>query len=107
MDLKYFDIPKLHEFGPEGMRFFELLETTDNYSLFEKKSIQILIMFKWQKVHWFIKYFQFGPHLFMIITYMTWLVFVRGVRSEYLWFNRSFVGLLILQVLYFSAIEIV
>jgi hypothetical protein len=37
--LEYFDIPKLHEFSKESAEFFDLLETTDNYDLFEKRSI--------------------------------------------------------------------
>lgn len=48
--LQYLDVPKLHEFGPEGEKFFDLLESSTNYSLFRKTSIQLLIMFKWQKV---------------------------------------------------------
>jgi hypothetical protein len=37
--LEYFDIPKLHEFSLEGEEFFDLLEATDNYDLFKKRSI--------------------------------------------------------------------
>jgi hypothetical protein len=39
INLKFFDIPKLHEFSKEGEKFFDLLENTQNYSLFRKKSI--------------------------------------------------------------------
>jgi hypothetical protein len=37
--LVYLDIPRLHEFGEEGDRFFELLELTNNIELFKKESV--------------------------------------------------------------------
>jgi hypothetical protein len=57
IELLYFDIPILHEFGQHGNDFFLLLakDSTD-IELFNHKSICFLIDHKWQHVGWFVRY---------------------------------------------------
>ena len=82
--LLYFDIPSLHTFDEEGCRFFDRLAALqgNGISIFARRSIQILIVHKWQRVKTFIKYMMLAPHLVFLIIHVIWNINVRPFKRD-------------------------
>ena len=105
LDICYFDIPELHEFGENGHEFFDILADTDELNMFNVKIVQIIITHKWNLISWFIKYCMFVPYLTLLMTNLVWHWQFRPRRSEFRVLNKVFGLTALLEVSYFIFIE--
>jgi len=83
------------------------LAGANSTDLFKFRSIQIIIMYKWHKLKNKIKYWQFCPHIFMLVTHLFWHVAIRPYRDgDYKALNVIFEFVLFSVVSYFFSIEV-
>ena len=85
--LEYLDIPSLYTFNEHGNRFFKILAGMESTELFRCRSIQIIIMYKWNRLRKLILYLQFFPHIGMLATHLYWHVYIRKARATNIHLN--------------------
>ena len=107
------DLAEIHEFSDAGQDFFEKLQSSDNFALFDQEIIRKLILFKWPIVKEHIEIYLMYPYILYVLTvsfYTSNLLHIRvrqhpGQQDDYWLAELVLEELMAIFSLYFVALE--
>ena len=111
--VQYMDLAQIHEFSDVGQDFFEKLQSSDNFALFDQEIIRKLILFKWPVVKEHIETYLMYPYILYVLTvsfYTSNLIHIRvrqdaGEPDDYWLAELVLEELMAIFSLYFMGLE--